>query len=92
MAGIKLLPTISQYSLIMNSLRTYFSVVVSIVILSTLSAATAVAHPGHGQPGPLHQVTEPVHAAPIVVAAVCVGLAIAALTGANLRNGLPRSR
>lgn len=45
---------------------------------------TAMAHPGHGEPGPTHYVTEPVHVLPAMMIAATI---FAVVVIANIVRG-----
>lgn len=57
--------------------------------LAVTTIATATAHPGHGEPGPAHYVTEPSHVVPVVMGAAAVFCAVIAV-GAWRRGRLVR--
>ncbi len=51
-------------------------VVASIAFIGTLSAS---AHPGHGEPGPAHYVTEADHVVPVVLATTAILFCVVAV-------------
>ncbi|WP_146536765.1 hypothetical protein [Rubripirellula reticaptiva] len=58
----------------------------AVLTVSALSSTLmAQAHPGHGEPGPTHYVTEPSHVLPVVMVASLVLCVAAALRGSRQR-------
>ncbi len=47
--------------------------------LAVTTLATANAHPGHGEPGQAHYVTEPTHVVPVMLAASVTLVVVAAV-------------
>lgn len=46
--------------------------ITGVAALAVTAVTTAAAHPGHGEPGPAHYVTEPTHLVPVLMGAAVV--------------------
>lgn len=54
--------------------------ITGVAALAVTAITTATAHPGHGEPGPTHYVTEPMHVLPVAVGAAAVFCGVVAVT------------